>query len=145
MLPLPVLAGLGVVFVLGVMLILVAVFRPGSIAGTLGWALAVLGLAGAAAAALGKILLERSNARQLDACQKQLTMLQTQIQQTKQDRDALDAQLPRGGGPIASRLQAAEQELAALEELVPLDTRRARRPGKRARPPAGARSRPRPN
>jgi uncharacterized protein YhaN len=134
LLPLPVLAGLGAVFVIGVMLILVAVFRPGSVAGAFGWALAVLGLAGAAAAALGKILLERSNARQLDACQKQLTMLQTQIQQTKQDRDALDAQLPRGGGPIPSRLQSAEQELASLEELVPLDTRRtaARQEGEAA-------------
>ncbi len=43
----------------------------------------------------------------------------------RSDRDALDAQLPRGGGPIAVRLQAAEKELAALEELTPLDGRRA--------------------
>ena len=70
-------------------------------------------------------MLERSNAHQLDACQKQLGVLQLQIQQAKDDRDALDAQLPRGGGPIASRLQAAEKELAALEELTPLDTRRS--------------------
>ena len=36
----------------------------------------------------------------------------------------MDAQLPRGGGPMVSRLQAAEQNLASLEELVPLETRR---------------------
>ena len=41
------------------------------------------------------------------------------------DRDALDAQLPHGGGPIAARLAAAEKDLAALEELLPLETRRA--------------------
>ena len=33
----------------------------------------------------------------------------------------LDDQLPRGGGPMASRLAAAERELAALEELTPLE------------------------
>ena len=43
----------------------------------------------------------------------------------QRDRDSLDAQLPRGGGPIQSQLQAAEKELAALEELTPLDTRRS--------------------
>ena len=50
-------------------------------------------------------------------------MLQTQIDSAKQEREALDARLPRGGGPIVSRLDAAERELALLEELVPLDTR----------------------
>ena len=70
-------------------------------------------------------MLERSNVHQLDGCQKQLGVLQLQMQQTKEDRDALDAQLPRGGGPISSRLEAAEKELAILEELTPLDTRRS--------------------
>ena len=79
----------------------------------------------AAAAAVGKVLLERSNSRQLDGCQKQLGVLQLQVQQAKADRDALDGQLPHGGGPIVSRLQAAEKELAAMEELTPLDTRRS--------------------
>ena len=37
----------------------------------------------------------------------------------------LDDQLPRGGGPMASRLAAAERELAALEDLAPLDSRHA--------------------
>jgi uncharacterized protein YhaN len=122
LLPPRVLAGLGAVFVLGVLLVLVGLFRPGSITGSLGWSLALLGLAGSGAAAFGKIMLERSNARQLENCQKQIHMLQSQIQQTTQERDALDRQLPRGG-PIAARLETAEKELAALEELVPLDTR----------------------
>ena len=114
----------------------------------------VLGLAGGGAAVGGKVMLERLNARRLDACQKQLGVLRSQVQQTKSDRDALDAQLPSGGGPIASRLQAAEKELAALEELAPLEGRRnaarqeadaaARRAGEaeeavQGRPPALAR------
>jgi uncharacterized protein YhaN len=93
--------------------------------GTLGWAIALLGLAGSGIAVGGKVMLERSNARRLDGCQKQLGVLQLQVGQAKGDRDALDAQLPHGGGPIPSRLQAAEKELAVLEELTPLDTRRS--------------------
>jgi uncharacterized protein YhaN len=125
MLPAGVLVGLGAVFVVGVVLVLAGLLMPASITGSIGWALAVLGLAGTGAAATGKVLLERSNSRQLDACQKQLSVLQLQVEQAKADRDGLDGQLPRGGGPISSRLQAAEKELAALEELTPLDTRRS--------------------
>jgi uncharacterized protein YhaN len=118
LLPMGALIGLGVVFVAGAVLLLAGLFM-------LGWTLALLGLAGSGAAALTKVMLERSNAHQLDACQKQLGVLQLQIQQAKDDRDALDSQLPRGGGPLPVRLQAAEKELAALEELTPLDTRRS--------------------
>jgi uncharacterized protein YhaN len=125
MLPVGVLVGLGAVFVVGVVLVLTGLLMPASITGSVGWALATLGLAGSGAAAVGKVLLERSNSRQLDACQKQLSVLQLQVEQAKADRDGLDGQLPRGGGPISSRLQAAEKELAALEELTPLDTRRS--------------------
>ncbi len=124
LLPIGVLAGLGGVFVVGVMLILTGLFMPASITGTIGWTMALLGLAGSGAAAGGKIMLERSNAQRLDGCQKQLSMLQLQMQQATADRDALEAQLPRTGGTLAGRLQAAEQDLAALEELTPLDTRR---------------------
>jgi uncharacterized protein YhaN len=125
MLPAGVLVGLGAVFVVGVVLVLAGLLMPASITGSVGWALAVLGLAGTGAAATGKVLLERSNSSQLDGCQKQLSVLQLQVEQAKADRDGLDGQLPRGGGPISSRLQAAEKELAALEELTPLDTRRS--------------------
>jgi uncharacterized protein YhaN len=125
MLPLGALLGLGAVFVVGGMLVGASLLIPTSGTGSFGWALAVLGLAGTGAAATGKVLLERSNSRRLDGCQKQLGVLQLQMGQAKADRDALDGQLPQGGGPIPSRLQAAEKELAALEELTPLDTRRS--------------------
>ena len=123
LLPAGVLIGLGGVFVVGVMLLLTGLFMPASFVGTAGWTLAVLGLVGGGAAALGKVMLERSNAHQLDACRKQIELLREQIRQAREERDALEARLP-GEGPIASRLQAAERELAAVEELAPLDSRR---------------------
>ena len=82
--------------------------HAGPITGSVGWGLAVLGLAALRSPWASKVLLERVNAKQLEACRKQLGVLQSQVEQTKADRDALDAQLPRGGGPIVSRLQAAE-------------------------------------
>ncbi|HUT13502.1 MAG TPA: AAA family ATPase [Thermoguttaceae bacterium] len=123
LLPVWVLIALGAVFALGVMLAMIGLFTPGSITGSLGWLMIVVGLAGTGTAASLKIMLERSNARQLDACQRQLGMLQSQIRQAREERDHLDERLPGGGSP-AGRLKAAEEELAALEELVPLDTRR---------------------
>ncbi len=124
LMPLWVLLGLGAVFVVGVVLVMAGLFMPTSITGSVGWAMALLGLAGSGAAGAGKVMFERSNTRQLEGCQKQINMLQLQLQEAKQERDALDRQLPSGGGPIGTRLQAAESELAALEELVPLDARR---------------------
>jgi len=123
LLPAWVLIALGGVFVVGMVLLMAGLFMPGSITGSLGWPLALLGLAGSFAAVATKFTLERSNARRLDACQKQISMLQVQIKQAKQERDGLGQQLP-GGGSAASRLEAAEKDLAALEELVPLDARR---------------------
>lgn len=121
------LAGPGAVFVAGVVLLLVGLLMPTAITGSTGWALVLIfiGLAGIGSVVGGKVLLARSNAQQLDGCQKQLGVLQLQIQQGKEDRDSLDAQLPRGNGSLAGRLQAAEHDLAALEELTPLDTRRS--------------------
>jgi uncharacterized protein YhaN len=114
---------LGVAFALGVVLLMAGLVMPKSVVGSLGWLLTPLGLGGALAAVAAKFILERSNARRLEGCQKQIHMLQTQIRQARQEREHLDSQLPKGGGPITSRLQAAEQELASLEELAPLGSR----------------------
>jgi uncharacterized protein YhaN len=129
LLPIWVVGGLGTVFVLGGATFLFGVISMiagffGAATGSFGLPLAIVGASGVAAGAIGKVMLERSNARRLDSGHKQLNMLQLQIQQAKDERDVLDAQLPRGGGPIASRLAAAEQDLASLEALVPMDTRR---------------------
>ena len=149
LLPVGVLVGLGAVFVVGVVLMLAGLFMPASIAGSIGWALAVLGLAGIGAAVGGKVMLERSNAQQLDACQKQLGVLQSQVQQTKDDRDALDAQLPRGGGPIAEPAAGGGEGIGGLggvdavghaPQRGPAGGRGGRAPRRRGR--RGARRRP---
>ena len=124
LLPVWVVMAFGGCFALGVVLVMAGLFVPASVTGSFGWAMTVLGILGASAAGAGKVLLERSNARQLEACQRQVVMLQSQIKQADEERDTLDAQLPQGGGPIAARLQEAEKELAALEELVPIRSKR---------------------
>ncbi len=120
-----VLAALGGVFMLGVLLLLAGLFLPTKIIGSFGWTLAVLGVLAFGTAAAAKWLLEKAAARQLESCRKQLTLLETQSKQAQQERDTLDEQLPKGGGSLTARLQAAEADLAKLEALMPLDAKRA--------------------
>jgi len=127
MLPGWILAALGGLFVTGVLLVLLTIwnfFSPGSLFGSLGWPLATFGLVFTGVAIVAKIFLERSNARQLAACQRQLRMLRSQVHHLKEERESLDRQLPRASGDLEARLRAAERELASLEELAPLDAQR---------------------
>jgi len=127
MMPISILLGLGGVFVAGaalVMLSALGLLLSKSLLGQLGWPAALLGLAATVAAVVTKSMLERSSARKLDTCQRQIRMLQLQRRQAYEERDSLDRQLPEGEGPVQARLQAAERELAGLEELVPVDARR---------------------
>jgi len=128
-LPLWLLAALGAVFALGVMLVLAGLLLPGTITGSLGWAMALLGAGGVAVAAGGKLALERANARALESCQKQLALLQSQLQQLQQQRQDLQQQLGAanaeepGSAAGPARLAEAEKRLAWLEELAPLHAR----------------------
>ncbi|MGQ9574411.1 MAG: AAA family ATPase [Thermoguttaceae bacterium] len=127
MLPVSVIVGLGGVFVAGVVLVMLKLWdllSETSLLGDLGWPLALLGVLATAAAVLTKWILEQSNARQIEACHRQIRVLEHQMVQTRQEREELDRQLPAGEGPASSRLQSAEQDLAGLEELVPLDAQR---------------------
>jgi len=116
---------LAVIFVVGVLILSLGLLVFPSWTGTGFWSLAGIGLAIAVGAVLARLAMQRSNDQQLEEGQNQLRLLQMQIKQTKDERDVLDDQLPRGGGPMASRLAAAERELAALEDLAPLDSRHA--------------------
>jgi uncharacterized protein YhaN len=126
-LPAGLLMALGGVFVTSVMMILAGLaglLVSESIAGSLAWPLALLGLAGLGAGVATKLILERSNARRLEGCQKQVSMLRLQINEAKQERHALDEQLSISDASVAGRLRAAEEELDQLEQLVPIDARR---------------------
>jgi len=127
MLPAGVLLGLGGVFVAGAVLVMLAavgLLASSALLGRLGWPAALVGLAAAGGAVIAKLMLERSDARKADACQRQIRMLQLQRKQAKEERATLDRQLPPGEGSLQARLQEAERELAGLEDLVPLDARR---------------------
>jgi uncharacterized protein YhaN len=122
-LPLWVIGAGGGVFGLGVLLVLAGVFWPGTVLSQLGWVLAVLGLAGSGGTAFANLMIERSSAQRLQTTERQLEMLRGQLRQAIGEREAMDRQLG-GGGSLAARLEAAEKELAAFEELAPLDARR---------------------
>ncbi|MGE0606885.1 MAG: AAA family ATPase [Pirellulales bacterium] len=125
LLPVGVLAGLGSLFIVGVILVLASLFLPTSVTGSSGLALAVVGIGGTALAAMAKHKLEHVAESQLETTEKQIGTLRTQISQARQEREALDAVLPRGGGPLTMRLQTAERRLAELEaELSHGDPRR---------------------
>ena len=115
---------LGVGFVLGAMLILSGLFLPMALVGRAGWALCLLGLAGTGVSGFLKLYFQRAAARRVASAAKQLELVRMQLRQAKEERDDLDRRLPRGGGPLVARLQNAEKDLAALEELLPIDARR---------------------
>ncbi len=123
-LPLWQLSLLGVLFVIGAGLFLAGLILPATITGNWGWPMVILGLMAASGAAAGKLGLEKSAATRLEACRKQLQMLERQYQQAKAEREKLDETLPAGGGSLTSRLHAAEADLAMLEQLLSLDARR---------------------
>ncbi len=127
LLPTWVLAALGALFVLGcalVLLFLAGLILPASLSGSLGWPIGFGGVLAAGAAGAFKFMLEHNAGQRIDTCHEQIHLLGQQIEQAKADRDELDEQLPRGGGPLVARLQAAEKELARLEESLPLESQR---------------------
>jgi uncharacterized protein YhaN len=129
--------GLGVILVVGILIVALGLLVFQSWTGTTFWSVIAIGFLIALCAVLGKMLLQRANDQQLEESQEQLRLLQLQIKQSKDERAVLDDQLSGhdvghdvpmvvvGGGPMAARLAAAERELAALEELAPLDSRHA--------------------
>ena len=82
---------------------------------------------GAVACVLGlgaKIIVERQNSHKLEYNQRQLSLLVTQMDQAKQDAAAIDMRFPSSGLSPDLRYQAAQQELATLEKLIPLEAQR---------------------
>lgn len=118
---------IGMAFIGGAILILLPFWHawaPKYAPVAAGWPTAWFGLAIMAGSVYAKKQMERLNVRSAFDCQQQQRMLDLQVRQTQEEMEDLDQQIPRGNGPIDVRLEAAERELAALEELVPLDARR---------------------
>ena len=123
LLPAWVLIILGGMFCLGLLLIFAGLFMEGSFTRNLGFLMAILGAVGAVASVGIKFFMDRSNSRLADDCRKQLHMLQSQMQQTREEAEMLTEQLPPGTGNFPLRLEEAERELAGLETLLPIEGR----------------------
>ncbi|MEE3218653.1 MAG: hypothetical protein VX257_00245, partial [Planctomycetota bacterium] len=53
---------------------------------------------------------------ELADCQREIKTLTTKIKEAEEARDAQDAELPTGGGPLVVQLRQAEKDLAVLEQ-----------------------------
>lgn len=126
-LSLPVLAGIGAGFIIGAILVLMAivgaVFSSAGLSGFGGFA-ALLGVTAMASAVGGKYLLERQAQRRLTECQRQQNMLAAQREDILRQRRELDGLLGPSEDSYARRLEKAEEELATLEEFSVLESRR---------------------
>lgn len=122
-LPLWVLCVLGAFVVVGGGLVLAGLVLGSGMLGPARWPMVIFGALGAGGAILSKYWLEKTAEDNLESLDKQLAMLEGQITSAKQERDELDESLPQGGGSLTSRLQAAEAELKALEDLLPANAR----------------------
>ncbi|RIK77478.1 MAG: hypothetical protein DCC68_17210 [Planctomycetota bacterium] len=118
------LVSVGAAFVLGMALLGWGAIKASSGAGWTGFWLALVGAVAGVASMLYKLRWEYNAQRQLDSGLRQLEALRRETKRLHDERDELDIELPSGGGPLAVRLQAAERELASLEQTLCADVRR---------------------
>lgn len=111
------------VFGLGVLLLL-ATLLTSFVPDGLAWALSILGLLGMVFTVAGKFVWEQSNQRQLNSREKQVETLKRELADVRGQKEKLHEELPATADAAATRLAEAEAELARLENLLPLDTRR---------------------
>jgi uncharacterized protein YhaN len=124
LLPMPKLVGLGFFFIVGIIMFAMGAFYGlyYEAGGALIWC--VLGMLCIGATVLAKQVMESSESNANATSEVQREQLEAQLTAAERERDELDKKLPRGGGPLDRRLQAAQQELEQLEELVPIEAQR---------------------
>jgi uncharacterized protein YhaN len=115
---------LGLGFVAGVVIVLSGIAAWLAYEMSIGLAWSLLGMLCIGAALLAKQVLEKSHSSATASTEVQLEQLEAQLHAAEQERDELDRKLPRGGGALDRRLQTAQADLEALEELVPLEAQR---------------------
>lgn len=71
-----------------------------------------------------KLHLEQTAAAELYECRRQFDIVRKQHAHARDEQQAIDDQLPGGGGALDVRLRGAEQELKELERLAPLESQR---------------------
>lgn len=116
--PLWMLGGLGLAVIVGITLVGLAMVGKIDIAFSILGGIAIIG--GVAT----KIVLERSSATKLAQSQRQLRTLLGQMEQAKNEVAAIDQRYTTSGETVEARLARAEQELATLEGLLPVESKR---------------------
>ena len=109
----------GMFFMVGIALLLASIFLPSTMLHGYGMVVGFLGLISAGVGWAMTYAAHHMAGQQFDDCTTRLDQLKEQQAAAEKERDELDKQLPKGGGPLVARLQAAEAEQARLEELVP--------------------------
>ncbi|HVT26930.1 MAG TPA: AAA family ATPase, partial [Lacipirellulaceae bacterium] len=99
-------------------------YLPATILGKYAGWIAVGGIAGSLIAFLVKFLTETSASDRFDSCHHQIESALDQIDEFEAERAKLDQELSLHGGPVAQRLQHAEQHLAELERILPVESQR---------------------
>lgn len=122
--PLRVTALIGFFFALGAALMMFGVF--GGLNGwtSNGWLFGMFGTFMAAAAAMGKLFIERHSEDHVTDNFRLLDQARLQLVEATRERDELDAELPPSAGSLDARLREAEIELRDLERLIPVRTER---------------------
>ncbi len=110
--------------VVGSLMVGLWLLAPDSPLGRYGSLMALAGLGVSVFSFLFKYFVEDAAADKLDACHRQLEHLTRQIEAAQADKEQLDAELPLTDGSAVMRLQAAEQHLAELENMLPVEAQR---------------------
>ena len=122
--PLRALAALGVLFTTGtVMLLTACLYQVFALSGSTAGVLAVIGAAALMLTGAIRFVYGEVVGRQLDECRRQEELVQMQVNKLMAERGLTDEGAIRGDA-INSQAREAEREMAALENLVPLESQR---------------------
>jgi len=99
-------------------------WMPGNPFGNIGGLFAFGSVATAAFLFIFKFFTEEAAADKLDACQRQVEVVARQIKEAQREKKQLDAELPMTDGSALLRLQSAENHLAELENVLPVEVQR---------------------
>ena len=110
--------------VMGSLMVGLWLLVPDSPLGRYGSWLALAGVGISIFSFLFKYYVEDAAAEKLDGCHRQLELLARQIEEAQADKEQLDAELPLTDGSAVMRLEAAEQHLTELENMLPVEAQR---------------------
>ncbi|MFM7206502.1 MAG: AAA family ATPase, partial [Planctomycetaceae bacterium] len=117
--PAPWLIGLGTLFTLGIGMLLSGLLLPRDVTGSMAYAMAALGLAGAGVASVTTWSLDKSSTVRLEALRHQLTAAREQRDELSEQCGILDGSLPADAAvSLERRLTLAQAEVDRLEDLL---------------------------